>query len=236
MDKGENVHAVVFQLSGGKVECPERICDFDVRFGPGDVQSQSFGVDAAGTSLIPTKSSAFAGSVGLVREVFIEIPLTSGVNSQFKFEIDEPAFQRVKRPSFSFVGLEFGASAAALPTDFRTVDSSPSISCREAKAVDGKVHGVAAKSARMCFYQDMFYALFIEASNKSQADTVSKFISSQLGPRDQGGMSRWPADTGKVIDLNTVSGSFWSDMKVRGAGRFMILDESISALVPQPKK
>lgn len=233
VDKGDKAQGIVFNLSGDSAACGDEICDVPVRFGAGSVASERMSVSKDGKTVIPNKSSAFAGSVSLSKELFIELPLVNGGRTQFKYEIDGPTFERVKNPSFSLMGISLGGSSSALSSEFKRVESS-SIDCREAKNVSNAIPGVVLSSARMCFYNDMLYLVFIDSNSKAESAAIAKYLTATFGEKDPESIfPSWPKDTGKVIDLYTAGAAFWPDSKNKAQGRYMVFDESISSLVPK---
>lgn len=234
IENSPKVQGVVFRLHGDKVACKESLCEFDVRFGEGAIKRQTVSVDGSGETFVPTSNAAFTGSVGLIKELYIEVPTLLGGKKQFKFDIDSPAFPRVMEPEFIFAGVRLGGSALNLSDDFVTTESAASLDCREATGVKGEIPNIMLKSAKMCFYNGMLFSVFIESANKAESGAISNMITSKFGPKDSESVfDRWPASTGKVVELNTASASFWPDSKVKGAGRFMISDESIANLIPK---
>jgi hypothetical protein len=234
VDKGRNEQGIVFQLSGGAIACDEHICNVSVKFGDGEVTEESMAVDGKRTAILPTMASAFSGAVGLSKEVFVEIPLTSGPVAQFKFVIDEPAFPRVQSPNFKFAGVSLGDGPESLRSEFSHVQSSSSIDCREAKALQNEIPGITVASARMCFYKDKLYMAFINTAGKKDYEAVAKYMTSKFGKKDsESYFETWPAGTGKVLDMRVARATFWPKGKTKGVGQFLVIDESISLTVPK---
>lgn len=234
LDKGEEEQGIVLQLAGAKAACDKQLCDVSVRFEGGEVREESMAFSSDRTAIIPTKPSAFAGAVGLSSTVFIEMPVVGRSPIQFKFEVDGAPFPRVRTPSFKLAGVALGESAANISTDFKGGSAVSTLDCRQANDVTGLVPGIMIKSARMCFFKDMLYTVFIDTIGKKDFDAVSKFMDGQLGKRETGSVFQtWPASTGKVLDMRTVSATFWPKGKAKGSGMFFVSDESISYLVPK---
>lgn len=191
-------------------------------------------VDAARSTLIPTESSSFAGSISLVNTFFVELPMAGGGRKQFKFEPDSPAFPRVYTPAFTMIGIALGGNLGDLPESFKSVGAADSVDCREAKDVSDEIQSGKISSVRLCFFNGLFYMAFLESKNKAEHLSIAKYLSKQLGPKEPDSyMERWPADSGKVINTNTMNASYWPDPKVKGAGQFMIIDNAIADLVPK---
>lgn len=234
IDKGSREQAVVFQLSGGKIACDKDICDVSVRFGDGSVTEESMAVDRARTTLLPTRSSAFSGAVGLSPAVFIEISLQSAPAAQFKFEIDGAPFPRVRTPSFKFAGVALGDGPENLRPEFKPVQASPDVDCREARALQNEVPRITVVSARMCFYEKKLYMAFIDTSGKNDYEAMAKYMTSQFGKKDaESYFQTWPAGTGKILDMRAASATFWPKGKNKGVGQFLVMDESIALTVPK---
>ena len=236
IDKGDLEQAVIFQLKGARADCAKEICDLNVRFDEGAVMSESMAVNPDRTTIIPTKTSTFAGAVGLSPVVYVEIPVLNKPAMQFKFDIEGAPFPRIKNPSFKFAGVALGDSAAKLPPQFVAANGTR---CHEARNVGGQIPNQKIASVKMCFYKDMLYLVMIDTLGKSDYAAMSKYMTAQLGKRDsESYLEQWPANPGKVLDPRAVSATFWPMGKQKGAGQFFVMDESISYLVPekQPAK
>lgn len=235
INKSRTSQGVVFHLdSSTRIACKEKNCDVDVRFGDGSVVSHTMAVDADRKTLIPTESSSFAGSISLVNTFFVELPMAGGGRKQFKFEPDSPAFPRVYSPAFRIVGMALGGKQGDLPESFKSVAAADSVACREGKDIAGELEKGKISSARLCFFNGLFYMAFLESKNKADHLAIAKYLSNQLGPKEADSyMERWPADNGKVINTSTMSASYWPDPKVKDAGQFMVIDNAIADLVPK---
>lgn len=234
IDKGEKEQAIILTLSGGRIACEKHICDVSVRFDNSDVTDESMAVSDDRATILPTKTSAFSGAVGLSKIVFVEIKLKSGAAAQFKFDVDEPAFPRVQTPTFKFAGVSLGGSPEHLRPEFSAIEANKNLDCREAKALRDEVPGITIPSVRVCFYRGMLYMAFISTSSKVEYDAVARLMTAQLGKSDADSRSpSWPASTDKVLDVRAVRVNFWPEGQVRGAGRFLVFDESIALTIPK---
>lgn len=235
INSSANAQGVVFHLeTSSQIACKEKNCDVDVKFGDGAVVSHTMAVDAARSTLIPTESSSFAGSISLVNTFFVELPMAGGGRKQFKFEPDSPAFPRVYAPAFKMLGMSLGGKQGDLPESFKSVAAADSVDCREGKDIAGELESGRISSARLCFFNGLFYMAFLESKNKTDHLAIAKYLSNQLGPKESDSyIEKWPADNGKVINASTMSASYWPDPKVKGAGRFMVIDNAIADLVPK---
>lgn len=233
-NKGALSQAVVLTVDGDRAVCIERICEVSVRFDDGGVIKESMSFSSDGKTVIPNRSTAFSASVGLSKVVFIEIPLSGRGVTQFKYNVDGPAFDRIFNPNLSILGVDVGRSGDFPSIYFTDDESKKSENCRIAKDVDGVVSGSKLSSIRMCFYRGMLYSVFIEAKSKKEVDSIAAMLTKNLGAVDKESyFPSWPKSTGKIIDDFTLKATYWPDQKKKNTGLYMIFDEAIAPLVPK---
>jgi hypothetical protein len=233
-NKGQFEQSTVLVLDGDRISCADRLCQVPVRFANGQVHDESMAISEDGKTAIPTNGSAFSASVGLSDYVYVELILSKGGPTQFKYKIDEPAFPRVFSPNFDILGMELGGARRDLPGNFVKSDAAPALDCRSAKDVEGVIPKIKVSSVKLCFFNEMLYAVFIESKNKQETGSIADLLKKKLGPKDaESYMTTWPASDGRVMNPHTVRATFWPDPDSKVRGLYAIFDESISPLIPK---
>lgn len=233
-NKSAQSQATVLTLVGDRGICSEQICEVSVRFDDGDIVKEFMSFSSDGKTIIPNRNSAFSASVGLSKVVFIEIPLSGRGLTQFKYDVNGPAFDRIFNPSLRILGVDVGGAGGRLPGYFTEKNSTKDVVCRAAEDVEGVVPNSKISSINMCFYRGMLYSVFMKAKSKKEVDSIAAMLGKYLGPVDKESyFPEWPKSTGKVIDDFTLKATYWPDQKIKNTGLYMIFDEGLAPLVPK---
>lgn len=238
LDSGDGRPGVVINVEGDVVDkCPAQdsaYCEANVKFDDGEIDDGSF-ASKDGTSLIPMKVVAFAGTIAASKTLYLELELKKNGRTQYK--IDTAGLKvKIAETTITVHGFEMGKSYAGEKLGLREKKTAGDRSCYE--VVDsGPVMGDSkAKDARLCFFKDVFYSASVTPGSKAAYESGKAYLSSVLGKPDPDGIyPSWPNNGDKVLDKATKSAFYMNIKKNDYASSFLITDDIVDPLVPADK-
>lgn len=240
LDKNDGLPGVVFLVKNGRAEgCPtadNSYCSVNVRFDDGKVIAENFST-AEGTHLIPSGVVAFAGTITKASNLFLEVDLKQYGLLQYKFSVKGLDVLIDRSPKVNVLGFELGEAYPNLDIPLAKSKVNGADVCYTGKNVEG-VFGVGkVEQVHMCFYNSVFYSAIVTPGSKPTYVAGVKYLNSVFGkPAPDSIYPSWPNTGDKVIKRSTKSASYLTFEKGKYGLPFIISDEVISPLVPEPPK